>query len=327
MSASNQSEIYLWLKTISNGLSLERLSTEFESRGFKTVSSLKYLKESDLDVLFPSPQKLSLAEKRILEEEVQSLKRQRLPGRELFPKTSEQRPQDPPFQVFHTNTSLSCSPAIHAPNIVNNFLNDIPSSSASSTNKSDQKSTTTYLDKRDNELKEDGQLLQAQINSVSQLLTKKAEAFERYGEGRNARQKLCTKCHLPGHTKVKCSNGECKGVVFCNMRDKHPELKSEIVELKRMQKDLEKKQEKAKAEYDTFKAARERAANSFFSIMRPRLRSQNPMRYIDRQALDKDLLILKKALGNKIPIDERQDWELPYVIERFKRSNVDIYAP
>jgi hypothetical protein len=38
-------------------------------------------------------------------------------------------------------------------------------------------------------------------------------------------------------------------------------------------------------------------------------------------------MILKKAVGNKIPLDERMDWELPYIIERYKRSNVDIISP
>lgn len=62
--------------------------------------------------------------------------------------------------------------------------------------------------------------------------------------------------------------------------------------------------------------------------MRPRLRKQNHIKYVDRSALDKDLMILKKALGNKIPLDERMDWELPYIIiERYKRSNVDIFSP
>ena len=51
------------------------------------------------------------------------------------------------------------------------------------------------------------------------------------------------------------------------------------------------------------------------------------IKYVDQSALDKDLMILKKALGNKIPLDERMDWELPYIIERYKRSNVDIFSP
>ena len=328
--AQKRSEIYNWLRAISNGLGLERLSDEFESRGFVTVSSLKYLKESDLDVLFPSPQKLTLAEKRIIEEEVQGLKRNRQPMRELFPNHSA---TDPPFQVYQASTGPNATSVQYVPQnvVTNHFVNNkvqfASTTSTSSTPAGDQKITPTYLDTRDKELKEDGQLLQAQINSVSEVLGKKAEAFERYAEGRNTRQKLCTRSHLPGHTKVKCSKGDCKGVSFCKVRDKHPELKSEIAELKRLQKDLEKRHEKAKTEYDTFKAARERAANSFFSIMRPRLREQNPLRYIDRQVLDKDLHILKKALGNKVPIDQKMDWELPYVIERYKRANVDVFAP
>ena len=84
------------------------------------------------------------------------------------------------------------------------------------------------------------------------------------------------------------------------------------------------RQEKSNNEFDIFKAARERAASSFFAMMRPRLREQNHIKYVDRSALDKDLMILKKALGNKIALDERIDLKLPYIIERYKRSNVDI---
>ena len=38
------------------------------------------------------------------------------------------------------------------------------------------------------------------------------------------------------------------------------------------------------------------------------------------------LLILKKALANKIPLNEDVEWELPYIIERYKRANVDILS-
>lgn len=69
-----KSEVYLWLHSISNGLGLERLAVEFESRGFRKTSSLKYIKLSDLDVLFPSPHKLLMAEKRIIESELERLK-------------------------------------------------------------------------------------------------------------------------------------------------------------------------------------------------------------------------------------------------------------
>ena len=65
---------------------------------------------------------------------------------------------------------------------------------------------------------------------------------------------------------------------------------------------------------------------AFFSVMQPRLRKQNYIKYVDRSAIDKDLFILKKALANKIPSNEDADWELPYIIERYKRANVDILS-
>ena len=89
-------------------------------------------------------------------------------------------------------------------------------------------------------------------------------------------------------------------------------------------KDLEKKEAKAKSDLELFSSARERAASSYFPVTRPRLRKQNPIKYIDRSAQDKDLLVLKKALGNKIPLNESRDWELPFVIERFKHSNIEV---
>ena len=91
--ATPKSEVYQWLCSISNGLELERLAGEFESRGFRTVDSLKYIKSPDLDVLFPSPHKLMMAEKRIIEseiEKVKSLKSGQLPPRQLFPAVPRQ---------------------------------------------------------------------------------------------------------------------------------------------------------------------------------------------------------------------------------------------
>ena len=93
-----KSEVFLWLHSISNGLGLERLAEEFESQGFRKTSSLKYIRSSDLDVLFPWLHKLLLAEKRIMETKLEQLKRreenpgqkaQTLPPRELFPLTTQ----------------------------------------------------------------------------------------------------------------------------------------------------------------------------------------------------------------------------------------------
>ena len=100
-------------------------------------------------------------------------------------------------------------------------------------------------------------------------------------------------------TIKKCRNAPCKGIDFCHNPQKNPEFRAEIQDLKKVVKELEKKQEKAKSEFDVFSAARQRAANSFFSVMRHRLRKQNYIKYVDRSALDKGLHILKKALATK----------------------------
>ena len=45
-----------------------------------------------------------------------------------------------------------------------------------------------------------------------------------------------------------------------------------------------------------FNAAREGTTNSFFSVMQPRLRKQNYIKYVDRSVIDKDLLLRRKQV-------------------------------
>ena len=169
MMATPRSEVYQWLCSISNGLQLERLAGELESRGFRTVDSLKYIKSSDLDVLFPSPHKLMMAEKRIIEseiEKVKSLKSGQLPPREPFP------------AMIYDQTPTFTSPS--AANVV--FLNN------TSINKTfrltakviePQVSTqpTSYLKRRGDDLKHDNDLLAAQIQIANDVLEMKTREF------------------------------------------------------------------------------------------------------------------------------------------------------
>ena len=67
------SEVYKWLKNLPGDLKLEKCGKEFESRGFHTLESLKYLSPGDIDAFFPSPEKPLLAEKRILESEIKAI--------------------------------------------------------------------------------------------------------------------------------------------------------------------------------------------------------------------------------------------------------------
>ena len=121
---------------------------------------------------------------------------------------------------------------------------------------------------------------------------------------------------------------------FCKLKDKHPELLNDIRTLQRELKELEEKYAKviffplepkkqrskkkkfkkitpdlrlAKNETEVFNASSQRAKSSFFAIMRPRLRKQNPAKYFERSALDRDLMILQQALKNKVPLDESND--------------------
>lgn len=89
-------------------------------------------------------------------------------------------------------------------------------------------------------------------------------------------------------------------------------------------KEMKKKKDRAQNDLDAFVCTWQRASTSFFAVMRPRLRNQNPIKYIVQSVLDNDLLVLKKALGNKIPLDDSKDWEMPFIIERFKRAQIDI---
>ena len=57
--------------------------------------------------------------------------------------------------------------------------------------------------------------------------------------------------------------------------------------------------------------------------MRPRLRKQNPAKYLERSAKDRDLMILQRALKHKVSSDESNDWRLLNVIEEYKHGIVD----
>ena len=223
------------------------------------------------------------------------LESEQLPPRELFTAL--------PRRVSYDQTPTFTSPSAANVVLFNNSINKTfrltakTSEEAGLGNVTEPQVSTqpaSYLKKREEDLKHDNDLLAAQLQSANEVLEMKTREFENYGSGSTERKKLCSACHLPGHNKNKCKNAPCKGIDFCHNRDKHAEFRAEIQDLKKVVKELEKKQEKAKSEFDVFKAARERAANSFFSVMRPRLRKQNYIKYADRGALDKDLLILKK---------------------------------
>ena len=191
----------------------------------------------------------------------------------------------------------------------------------SAVNKSNEQSTT-YLEKKSGELTENLSIIQTQIKSVTDQLEIVRNQYEQALSKANRRRagKLCTRCHQPDHYKARCSSPTCMDMNNCGASEKHPESKNEITELRKLIKDLHKKEAEASEELQSFKLAKERSVNSFFAVMRPRLRRQNEGRYVNRFSLDKDLILLKKIFKNKIPIDTSRDWEMPFLIECYRRG-------
>ena len=101
---ADKSEVYHWLKSLSPGMKLERLSLQFESRGFRSRRSLAYVKSEDLDSFFPSPDKLLLAERRVLEVELSNIKAES--GHQFNPNHLEPRQ----LNMTPTNATASAPP-------------------------------------------------------------------------------------------------------------------------------------------------------------------------------------------------------------------------
>ena len=143
-----------------------------------------------------------------------------------------------------------------------------------------------------------------QVESAKSHLQGKQRAFEELPNIHERRGKVCAICHTSGHNRTNCKKMPCNDVNTCKLKDKHSELLADIRTLQRELKEIEQKFAKAKSDHDVFAASRQRAKSSFFAIMRPRLRKQNPAKYVDRSALDRDLMILQRALKNKVPLEE-----------------------
>ena len=109
-------------------------------------------------------------------------------------------------------------------------------------------------------------------------------------------------------------------------RDKHLELKEKISGLQKEIRQLQQEHSDAESKMKPSCESRKKASTSFFAVMYPRLKARNLIKYSDRVSLDRDLLILEKALNGKIPeFDMSEDWHLPILIEQYRKRNVDVY--
>ena len=86
----------------------------------------------------------------------------------------------------------------------------------------------------------------------------------------------------------------------CNLKDKYPELGKSISETQKMLTVLRKNKETAKQSLEQFMSQLQRLCGNFFAVMRPPLKRLNPVKYLNSQELDKDLLYRHKALEKKV---------------------------
>lgn len=116
----------------------------------------------------------------------------------------------------------------------------------------------------------------------------------------------------------------CTSIERCKITKKHPEHKSKITSLQRDIKRLENQCREEEAHLKNFMAARERAGSSFFAIMRPRLKAQDVIKYGsgNRVRLDRDLLVLHRALKNVPDWEKTEDWRLPIIIKEYENSKI-----
>ena len=105
------------------------------------------------------------------------------------------------------------------------------------------------------------------------------------------------------------------------------------MKVNKLQREIKSLESQAAEEEENIKrlaSARERAKTSFFAVMRPRLKAQNLLKNGTgkRMQLDRDLLILQRALNNKVPDWlGSQDWKLPLVVDQFRNSQLKAMMP
>ena len=161
---AGKSEVYHWLKSLSPGMKLERLSLQFESRGFRSRRSLAYVKSEDLDSFFLSPDKLLLAEGRVLEAELSNIKaesRHQFNPNHLQPKRLNMTPTSSAPQQRSPETAISWSFEASA-----TISNESP------------RTIQSPLDRRAAELSENLKLLEVQVESAKSHLQGKQKALE-----------------------------------------------------------------------------------------------------------------------------------------------------
>ena len=120
------------------------------------------------------------------------------------------------------------------------------------------------LDKKTAEMKENLVVLEVKITSASGELQKLKAQQEELTPLAAIQGWICNLCHQSGHMKTTCKARPCEGSYNCNIQEKHPEIKTNILSLQAELKELQKQHEKHRSELESFMVAREKSKSSFF---------------------------------------------------------------
>ena len=135
------------MSSIWHGLNLKRLTPEFEIIGYQSVHSVKYVEQNDSKIIINSPDKLLLAERRILKKEIEDTEKLLLQPKEVFPTLyTSLQVVNPNNSVFVPSTS---SPVALSSNMFADLMAGPSISQNSGANDSAMKSVT-YLEKKSN---------------------------------------------------------------------------------------------------------------------------------------------------------------------------------
>ena len=179
----------------------------------------------------------------------------------------------------------------------------------------------SLLERRKMELVENVSFLEAQVSSAQEYLSQLRR--ENDSPQTVTRGRVCGHCHQSGHNKNKRRGVQCDSYKKCRIKDKHPEVAKSLSETQKTVETLKKNLQTAKQALEQFTLQMQRSRGSFFAVMRPRLKRLNPIKYLKRQDLDKDLMYLQRILKNKIQL-ESDDWRLPHLIEGSQRG---VFSP
>ena len=118
------------------------------------------------------------------------------------------------------------------------------------------------LDMKKEELKENLTVLQVKLSTAREELNNLKQQDKQFFSLSSIRARMCTFCHVAGHTKTTCKNEPCTNISCCKVREKHPEHRANIQEIQRTIKNLEQQSADVEANIKGLRNARERAKSS-----------------------------------------------------------------